>query len=122
MGADVLPSKKGSPLRATPSAFVGEKNFWAMDCWWLPRMCRAAMRLLTRQRNTLLSLRTAAIKSGGLKEDCETQVTVAAPRVRPSREVRMYIPLVRRRRVFCLVFWSTSHRSGRRALYASAER
>src|ERR1700683_2673332 len=85
-------------------------------------MWRAAMRLSMRHRKTVLSLRTAAIRRGGLKEDCETQVMVAAPRVLPLREVRTYIPLVSRRKVFCLVFWSTSHRGRRGALYVNAER
>jgi hypothetical protein len=35
--------------------------------------------LSTRHLNTLLSLRTAAMIRGGLKDTCETQETVAAP-------------------------------------------
>ncbi len=34
---------------------------------------------MARHLNTLLSLRTAAMINGGLKDTCETHVTVAAP-------------------------------------------
>src|SRR5437762_1928839 len=58
--------------------------------WWatITRRSSTALRLSARHSNTLLSLRTAAMISGGLKDAWETQVTVAAPYRSSLREVR----------------------------------
>jgi hypothetical protein len=58
----------------------------------------------------LLRRRTAAISKGGLKDACDTHVTVAAPK-RPSlRDVITYTPFDSIRSAFCLTFASTSTR------------
>src|SRR5581483_771662 len=57
-------------------------------------------------RNTLLSLRTAAMINGGLKDACDTQVTVAAPYRLLHRDVSTYTPFDSIRSVFCLTFAS----------------
>src|SRR5580658_4626612 len=56
----------------------------------------------TTHWNALPSFRNATISNGGLKDACDTQVMVAAPKDLALREVRIYMPLVRSRRTFCL--------------------
>ncbi len=79
MGAAVLPSANGSPLIVLQFARVGKINLRAISYCPSATMWSAAMRLSARHLNTLLSLRTAAMIRGGLKDTCETQETVAAP-------------------------------------------
>ena len=87
-GAAVFPSMNASPFIVPLTAWVGKKNLRAISCCRSPTMCRTALRLSARHSNTLLSLRTAAMISGGLKDAWETQVTVAAPYRSSLREVR----------------------------------
>ena len=56
--------------------------------------------------NALPSFRNATINNGGLKDACDTQVMVAAPKPLAPRDVRIYMPLVRSRRTFCLILGS----------------
>jgi len=58
------------------------------------------------QPRTLLSFRSAAMSSGGLNDDWETQVIVEAANPSSLREVSTYIPLLNRRSVICLVLGS----------------
>ena len=56
-----------------------EENLRVISCCPSATMCSAAIRLSAKHLNTLLSLRTAAMIRGGLKDTCDTQETVAAP-------------------------------------------
>jgi hypothetical protein len=71
-------------------------------------MWSAATRLSDRYLNTLLSRPTAAISKGGLKDACETQEIVAAPRQLSFPDVSTYTPFDIIRSVFCLTFASTA--------------
>jgi len=78
-GAVVLPSMKASPFIVPHAASVGEKNLRAISCCRSPTTWSTAARLSAKHLKTLLSLRTATMINGGLKDACETQLTVAAP-------------------------------------------